>query len=296
MKLSRLYTFVRLAELKSFSLVAEELKITQPAVSIQVKVLEEYFNVQLVERSSEGVTLTDEGHLLYREAREMLRIWENLGRKIDDLRSVVKGVITIGASTIPADYILPGLIVNFSRAYPMVELKMEVGDSRSVVQDLLKRRYDIGIVGTRPEEEGIISFPVAYDELMLVVSNDHPLSAKVRVTAGEIFEERFIVREEGSGTRKAMREGLRQIGLNLNDLKVAAQLGSAEAVITAVEEGLGVAIVSSLPAKRAEKLQRLKIVELEGFHIQRQFYLGYLAQAQEQTLIRKFVEYISKGQ
>lgn len=292
MKLSRLYTFIRLAELKSFSLVAEELKLTQPAVSIQVKVLEEYFNAQLVERTSEGVTLTAEGRLLYREAREMLRLWENIGQKIDELRAVVKGALTIGASTIPAEYILPGLVVQFCQTYPLIELKMEVSDSGSVIQDLLRKRYDIGIVGVKPEEEEIVSFPIAYDRLMLVVPNNHPLTLCERVTGRDILSERFIVREEGSGTRKAMREGLAQIGLKVSDLKVAAQLGSAEAVIAAVEAGLGVAIVSSLAAERAEKLQRLKIVPVEGFQVQRQFYLSYLTQHQEHLLIQKFIEYL----
>lgn len=292
MKLSRLYTFVRLAELKSFSLVAEELELTQPAVSIQVKVLEEYFNVQLVERTSEGVTLTAEGRLLYRESKEMLRMWENTRQKIDELRAVVKGALTIGASTIPAEYILPGLVVQFCQAYPLIELKMEVGDSGSVIQDLLKKRYDIGIVGVKPEEEELISFPIAFDRLMLVLPNDHPLSQCERVTGRDILAERFIVREDGSGTRKAMREGLAEIGLKASDLKVAAQLGSAEAVIAAVEAGLGVAIVSSLAAERAAKLQRLKVVPLEGFQVQRQFYLSYLAQHQEHILIQKFIEYL----
>lgn len=294
MKLSRLYTFIRLAELKSFSLVAEEFKITQPAVSIQVKALEEYFSAQLVERTPEGIILTPEGELLYREAREMLKIWENIGQKMNQLQAVIKGDLIVGASTIPAEYFMPELIVNFCLSHPLVSLKMEVGDSSSVIQDLLKRRYDVGIVGFPPEEEDMIAVPIAEDQLVFVVPKYHPFTTKDNVTAIELVQERFIMREEGSGTRKAMRDGLAQIGLSVNDLRTVAQLGSTEAVIAAVEAGLGLSIVSSLAARRAEKLQRLAIVPVKGFQIQRKFYLCYLTDQKGQLLIKKFIEYLQE--
>lgn len=295
MKISRLHTFVRLADLKSFSQVAGELQLTQPAVSIQVKSLEEHFGVQLVERSSDGVTLTMEGELLYKDAREMLRIWENIGQKMNQLQSVVKGQLTIGASTIPAEYLLPEMVVHFCLTYPMVELKMEVGDSSSVIQDLLKRRYDVGIVGFQPEEEDIMAIPIAADQLVLVAPNQHPLTAKRVVTGEDILKERFILREEGSGTRKTMREGLSQIGLRVSDLQSVAQMGSTEAVIAAVEAGLGLAIVSSLAARRAEKLQRLKVIELDRFHVERKFYLSFLTDQKGQQLLEKFIDYLQNS-
>lgn len=295
MKISRLHTFVRLADLKSFSLVAEELQLTQPAVSIQVKSLEEHFGVQLVERSSDGITLTMEGELLYKDAREILHIWENIGQKMNQLQSVVKGQLTIGASTIPAEYLLPEMVVHFCLTYPLVELKMEVGDSSSVIQDLVKRKYDVGIVGYQPEEEDIVAIPIAADQLVLVAPNQHPLKSRGKVAGRDILQERFILREEGSGTRKTMREGLAQIGLRVRDLQTVAQMGSTEAVIAAVEAGLGLAIVSSLAARRAEKLQRLKVIELEGFHIERKFYLSYLAEQKGQPLLEKFIEYLQNN-
>lgn len=295
MKISRLHTFVRLADLRSFSQVAEELQLTQPAVSIQVKSLEEHFGVQLVERSSDGIALTMEGELLYKDAREMLRIWENIGQKMNQLRSVVKGQLTVGASTIPAEYLLPEMVVHFCLAYPLVELKMEVGDSSSVIRDLVKRRYDIGIVGFQPEEEDIVAIPIASDQLVLVAPNRHPLAGKGTVSWEEISKERFILREEGSGTRKTMREGLAQIGLRVSDLHTVAQMGSTEAVIAAVEAGLGLAVVSSLAARRAEKLQRLKVVDLERFHVERKFYLSFLGEQKGQPLLEKFIEYVQNS-
>ncbi|AZR73361.1 hypothetical protein BBF96_08175 [Anoxybacter fermentans] len=292
MKISRLYTFVRLAELKSFSLVAEELQLTQPAVSIQIKALEEYFDVRLVKRTSDGVILTPEGEILYRDTKEMLQIWDNLKQKINRLQNLVKGELNIGASTIPGEYLLPELIVGFCQEYPLVELKMEVKDSRSVLQDLLKKKYDLGIVGIKPEEKDIKAIPIASDELVLIVPKDHPFARKGIVIRQEIIKERFILREEGSGTRKAMKEGLAKLGVNIADLQIAAQLGSTEAVIAAVESGLGVSIVSSLAALRAEKLQRLKVIQVKGFQIQRQFYLAYLSELEDKIQVQKFIEYI----
>lgn len=294
MKLSRLHTFVRLAELKSFSLVAEELNITQPAVSIQVKALEEHFGVRLVERSSEGISLTFEGELLKKEAKEILRVWETLSHKINQLQDLVKGELVMGASTIPAEYLLPELVVEFCQTYPLVELKMEMGDSKSVIQDLIKKRYDLGIVGVKPDLDNVTSIPLASDELVLVVPKQHPLAEVDVVTGRDLKQTRFIMREEGSGTRNAMEEGLKVIGLTSDDLQRVAQLGSTEAIITGVEAGLGISIVSSLAARRAEKLRRVKVVPIEGFQVQRQFYLTFLTQNREKVLIQTFLEYIQE--
>ncbi len=294
MKLSRLYTFVKLADLGSFSEVAEELKLTQPAVSIQVKALEEHFSVELVKRKSDGVVLTEEGEQLYQSAKEILRIWENIGPKINQLQDLVKGVLNIGASTIPAEYLLPELIVDFCQTYPMIELKMEVGDSGSVIQNLLKGRYDLGIVGVKPKEDKFMTLKIASDKLVLIVPKDYSIGKRGKVTRQELFRERFIFREEGSGTRKAMKEGLARLELSESDLKMAAQLGSSESIIAAVEAGLGISIVSSLAARRAEKLQRVRVVQVEGFDVQREFFLIYTKEQKEKNLIEKFIEYMQK--
>ncbi len=294
MKLSRLYTFVKLAEFGSFSEVAEELKLTQPAVSIQIKALEEHFNVQLVKRKSDGVILTVEGEQLYRAAQEIIGIWENVGQKINQLQDLVKGELTFGASTIPAEYFLPELIVDFCQSYPLVDLKMEVGDSGSVIQNLHKRRYDLGIVGVKPKEDELVAMPIASDQLVLIVSKDHPFGKKGKVKKEDLFRERFIFREEGSGTRKAMQKGLAQMGLKESDLQFAAQLGSTESVIAAVEAGLGISIVSSLAARRAENLQRLRVVLIDGFEVQRNFFLIYTKEQGDKDLIKRFIEYMPK--
>ncbi len=290
MRISRLETFVKLAELNSFSLVAEELELTQPAVSIQVKNLEEYFGVQLVERGSDGVFLTAEGKLLYRDAREIIRVWKNIEHKINQLQDIVKGELTIGASTIPAEYILPQMIVEFCNTYPLVELKMEVNDSEAIINDLLKKRCDLGIVGSKPDKSDLLSIPIASDRLVLIVPRDHPLAAQGIVTKRDLLRQRFIMREEGSGTRKAMGDGLNQIGISLQDLQIAAQMGSTEAVIAAVEAGLGISVISSLAVRRAEKIGLIKVADIEGFQVQRQFYLAYSKDLYDQNLVRRFVD------
>ncbi len=290
MRISRLETFVKLAELNSFSLVAEELELTQPAVSIQVKNLEEYFGVQLVERGSDGVFLTAEGKLLYRDAREIIRVWKNIEHKINQLQDIVKGELTIGASTIPAEYILPQMIVEFCNTYPLVEVKMEVNDSEAIINDLLKKRCDLGIVGSKPDKTELLSIPIASDRLVLIVPRDHPLAAQGIVTKRDLLRQRFIMREEGSGTRKAMGDGLNQIGISLQDLQIAAQMGSTEAVIAAVEAGLGISVISSLAVRRAEKIGLIKVADIEGFQVQRQFYLAYSKDLYDQNLVRRFVD------
>lgn len=292
MKISRLSTFIKLAELKSFSLAAEALHLTQPAVSIQIKTLEEYYAVQLVSRGSEGVALTPEGELLYQEAKEILRIWDGIEQKINKLHNLVKGEMTIGVSSIPAMYIMPQIIVDFCQAYPLVELKMNVKDSQGVIQELIRKNYDLGIVGVKPQYQELTAYPITSDHLVLIVPKDHRLAQRKRVDKKDLVYERFILREEGSGTLNAMQLGFNHIGLSVTDLKIVAQLGSNEAVIAAVEAGLGISIVSNLAAQNVEKYMQIKIVEIENFQIHRDFYLTYHKDFTEKNLIRTFTEFI----
>lgn len=293
MNISRLETFVKLAAVNSFSQVAEELQLTQPAISIQIKNLEEFFGVQLVERGFEGVTLTPEGQLLLKEAKEIIRRWQSVRQKINKLKELVKGDLRICASTIPAEYILPRLIVDFCHNYPLVKLKMEVKDSKMVIQEILKKRADLGIVGVKPSDEKLFFTPISFDQMVLIVPLEHPLAKRTIVTPKELIEHRFILREEGSGTRKATSQGLAQIGLKLEDLQIVAQLGSTEAIIAAVEAGLGLAIISSLAvSSAARKIQQLKVINIEGFQVIRHFYLIYGQKSQENQLVQKFVESI----
>lgn len=292
MKISRLETFVKLAAGNSFSQVAEELQLTQPAVSIQIKNLEEYFGVQLVERGFEGVTLTPEGQLLLKEAKEIIQRWQSITQKINNLKELVKGELKISASTIPAEYILPKLIVDFCHTYPLVTLKMEVKDSALVLQEIVKKRADLGIVGVKPTNEKLFFTPISSDQMVLIVPEKHPLANQGIVSPKELLEHNFILREEGSGTRKAMSQGLAQIGLQLEDLQVVAQLGSTEAVIAAVEAGLGLSIISSLAVSSTRKMQQLKVISIKGFQVTRQFYLISEEKNQSNQLVQKFLEAI----
>lgn len=292
MNISRLETFVKLAAVNSFSQVAEELQLTQPAVSIQIKNLEEFFGVQLVERGFEGVTLTPEGQLLLKEAKEIIQRWQSVRQKINKLKELVKGDLRICASTIPAEYILPRLIVDFCHNYPLVKLKMEVKDSKMVIQEILKKRADLGIVGVKPSDEKLFFTPISFDQMVLIVPLEHLLAKRTIVTSKDLIEHRFILREEGSGTRKATSQGLAQIGLKLEDLQIVAQLGSTEAIIAAVEAGLGLSIISSLAVSSARKMHQLKVINIEGFQVIRHFYLIYGQKSQENQLVQKFVESI----
>ena len=208
------------------------------------------------------------------------------------MQDLVKGELLLGTSTIPGEYLLPDLIAGFCQDYSLVELKVEVKDSKAAIQEVLNKKFDVGIVGFQPNEKDLVSIPVAADNLVVVVPVDHPLAEKNIISKEDIQNERFIIREEGSGTRKAMLAGIKTLGIDSEDLSVAVQLGSTESVLAAVESGIGISIVSSLAARRAAKLNRVKIVQLTGFDVQRQFYLIHHQDAEGNILISNFIDFI----
>lgn len=262
MNLKQLEAFARVAETKSFSEAAKRLYLTQPTVSAHVSSLEKELGVCLLLRTTKEVSLTEEGKALYGYAVQMLdleqEIREHFGR-----RKSGKSVLRIAASTIPSQYLLPEIMVRFRERYPGVRLSVAETDSAGVVGQIVSGEADIGFAGTVMEQKHCVYIPFYQDELVVIAPGegaDEPESAGE--TAGWIRRMPVILREEGSGTRKEAQRLLRQLGIELSELNIAASIENQETIKRSVRNGMGISILSRLAAEDEIKSGVLRAVPL----------------------------------
>lgn len=262
MNLKQLEAFARVAETKSFSEAAKRLYLTQPTVSAHVSAQEKELGVCLLLRTTKEVSLTEEGKALYGYAVQMLdleqEIREHFGR-----RKSGKSVLRIAASTIPSQYLLPEIMVRFRERYPGVRLSVAETDSAGVVGQIVSGEADIGFAGTVMEQKHCVYIPFYQDELVVIAPGEgagEPESAGE--TAGWIRRMPVILREEGSGTRKEAQRLLRQLGIELSELNIAASIENQETIKRSVRNGMGISILSRLAAEDEIKSGVLRAVPL----------------------------------
>ena len=291
MKINNLRIFVKLVETGSFSKVAETMDLTQPAVSMQIKSMEEKFATDLVIKEKGEIILTPGGKVFYSQAKKILNEWEELLFNIDEVKDKTYGELKVGTSTIPSEYLLPELLSQYSKKLPEVKVFIEVGDSADMIKLLDDREVDLIIVGTKPNNNKYRTNAITDDHLQLIVPPGYHLAEREQITIADLKKEKLLIREEGSGTRQAMMKGLNEYaGLDLNDLNIICRLGSTEAVISAVESGLGISFVSSLAAKKARKCNRVETVKVSDMLINRKFYLAYNVKRKDEKLIKEFIK------
>lgn len=275
MKISVLKTFITVAEAKSMSKAADMLYLTQPAVSKHIKTLEKLFNVDLLHRHGHKVSLTEEGDVFYRQAKETIKVWENSVQVMHELSDKVGGTLRIGASTIPGEYLLPYLLGCYKKQYPEVELKLEIGDTVEIVRKILDEEIHLGAVGAWIERKKLMAKKFAEDKLVLIIPPGHPLTKKDKIHPFDLIKEKLIRREKGSGTRRVVEEKLSEFGVPLKELKPVLELGSTQAIITSVEAGLGISFVSSWAVCKEAASKRLETRDLEGISLNRDLYFLY---------------------
>ncbi|WP_040207437.1 selenium metabolism-associated LysR family transcriptional regulator [Neobacillus jeddahensis] len=294
MNLKKIQAFILIIEKQSFSEAAESLGLTQPAVSSHIKSLEKELGVKLVERASSTIQLTPAGSYVYSMGRQLLEKWNELTDGVRSFQGSLNGNLRIGASTIPGTYLLPKLIGPFYEHFPKVNIINEIADSEQILARILNKQIDIGITGAKSNLDKMISELVATDSLVLISPNFHPLVASTNEgNPVDLTKYNFILREAGSGTRKSMEEGLKGFGIQIDDLRIVAQFGSTEAIIAAVEEGLGLSFVSKLAATPAVKAGRVQLISTMETFTQR-YYLSYLKNRQDNPIIKEFIKMIYK--
>lgn len=269
-----LNVFLVAAETENFSEAARQLHLSQPAVSQHIQALERHLGVQLFHRTGRHVSLTEAGQALIPMAREMVHLSKRIEETMWSLEGRVVGHLRIGCSTTSGKYILPPLVARFREVHPDVHVTVEVSSRQGVIERLCEGQVHLCITSARVSHKELRYQDFFTDRVVLIVPADHPWANRESIRPEELLSADFIMREETSGTRQVMLEGLEKHGISLDQLNVVMELGNAEAIEMAVEEGIGVAFVSRLAARKGLELKRVREVQVEGLTLWRPIFMA----------------------
>lgn len=274
MQLKQLEVFVHVARLKSFSKAADALYLTQPTISAHVSALEGELGTKLVVRSTKEIQLTATGNILFGYATQILGLCERAEQEVKNASSDIQGALSIAASTVPSQYLLPRILPHLRRRYPKVFFQVFQGDTSQVAQRVFENGAELGIIGSPVQKAGCVCTPFFSERMVIVTPNTAEYRELDGVISGQVLRSSpFLVREPGSGTRKRSEEFLRGIGIDPRDLTLAAQLQSTESILQGVKNGLGVSIVSGLAAADYVQMGSVLTFDFDSPLLTRQFYL-----------------------
>lgn len=293
MELKQLESFVAVVVYKSFTEAAKQLYISQPTISTHIQALEKELETKLIVRTTKSIELTKRGAELYECAVKMLDLRDGL---LEKWRSWDEKIIRLGVSTIPSAYILPEFLPKFCKEYPEVFFQSIQSDSKGIIEGVLDGRMDVGLVGMEWEEEVLACIPFYEDELVVITPvTEHFLALrKNEVPLEELFKEPMILREKGSGTKKAADQFLEKQGISKDSLKVAAYMNDPEAIKNSVAAGLGISIVSKKAAENMIREKRLLAFEFSRYTSGRKFYIIHRKDDVLKPFISTFINYIQK--
>jgi DNA-binding transcriptional LysR family regulator len=267
----QLTAFCEVVERRSFSQAAERLGVTQPAVSLQVRSLEERLGAQLLDRSGRRVEPTEAGLRLYRGAQRLLQLERELLSELEEeAGGELQGPLAIGASTGPGAHLVPLLLCDFQRDHPGVEVALSVSDTQAVIERVAERELELGVVGALRRHRSLEFEPLARDEVVLAVPPGHAFAGR-EVAVAELRREPLVVMQEGAGVRHVIEEDLRRAGVR--DLHSKLELGLQESVKTAVAAGYGVAFISRTAIEGELAAGTLAAARVAGIEAARQIYV-----------------------
>lgn len=275
MDLRSLEIFCKLAENKSFSQTAEELHLSQPTVSFQIRSLEKYYGLKLIERTTRELSLTAQGKILNEYAKKIIALNQQAKEAFAEINGLKRGELVLGASTIPGEYILAKKLKSFQKKFPQIKISLKIADTEEIIEEVLEKKLDLGIVGSKIKHRDLIYNEFIEDELLLITQRETKGRKTKNFTLEDLKSSPLLIREKGSGTRKTMLEALTKENIYLEDLNIVMELGSTEAIKSAVEAGLGISFVSRWAVEEEIKLKKLRILVIPNFSIRRYFYLVY---------------------
>jgi len=285
--LHQLKVFEAVARTSSFSKAALELAITQPAVTFQIRQLEQRCGIPLFERVRRRPRLTEAGHTLFQYAQRIFALAEEAAQALELARGFEVGRLRIIASLTAAAYYLPPLVAAFKQRYPGIQVQLFVDNSQRVAERILSLADDLGVLTGEPQDPRLVLEPLCEDPLVVIVHQEHPWAGRRTVSLRELAGQHFILREPGSATRALIESRMAAEGIAL---RVTMELGSNEAIKRAVELGSGVTLISRVIVQREAEAGRLVMLKVRGRGLVRRFYLAYHRERQESRLIRALLE------
>jgi DNA-binding transcriptional LysR family regulator len=291
METRQLAAFCAVVERKSFSQAAERLGVTQPAVSLQIRSLEQRLGRQLLDRSGRRVEPTEAGLRLYASAQRLLQLEEQLLEELEsDDEGSVGGTLELGASTGPGGSVVPVLLCEFQERYPDVRVRLSVSDTQTVVAQVADRELELGIVGAGRRHRGVTFEPFFSDEVVLACPPGHAFAGKT-ISLERLRKEPLIVMQEGAGVRQVIEDELRKAGARLRDLDVRLELGLQESVRSAVLAGHGVTFISRLAIESDLAAGALATARVQGLDPVREIFLARASGRSETRAARAFVAF-----
>lgn len=294
MNLNLFKTYVKVVETQNLSRTANEFGLSQPAVTKQIQALEDIYGVLLLERSGRRLKTTEAGETLYNCAREIIKTMDKTEKAMEEVSESRKGSIYLGASNIPGQYILPVLLKKFKDDFPNISISLDISDTEKIFNKIAERELDIGIVGGWFNNRKVEGFEWFQDELVVIIPNSHRLAQRKKVGIEELTTERWIFREKGSGTQKALEDILQAHGIKKDDLNVYIEAGSTETVIAAVESGMGISIISRWAVTKIDKNRSIKTLGIDTKNVRRLFYIIYPHQKSRRKSVNSFLEFLKQ--
>lgn len=285
----RLLTFITVAKTKNFTKAADILNITQPGVSQHIKALEEYYKVKLFNKKGKQMELTSEGMLLFNHAEEVNRMSKMIKYELLNKSSILNRYY-VGATLTIGGYVLPRLIGLYRKKHENTDIILYVENTESIMKRLYDGDIYLGVIEGPFNKSKVKHEKLRDDELVLAVSYLHPFALKDSVTIEEVLQNKLILREKGSGTRKVFENKLLANGYNLEDMNVYMEIGDITALISLVESNLGCTIISKEAIKASVNANTLKIIPIRNFDIIREFNFVYLDELQY-DFIKDFINF-----
>ncbi len=293
MDFRQLEVFLAIVKFKSFSKAAQNLYLTQPTVSNHLLNLERDLNTVLINRSNRNISLTKAGELLYDYAINIINLRESAKFKLGEFKGKIVGNIEIASSTVPEQYIIPQLICEFNKIYPDVTFTLYHYDSSKVVKSIINGDIDFGIVGAKLPHNQLKYVDLVDDELVVVIPYDKSNESNIReFTLENLLKKKFILREEGSGTRSIIEESLKNKNIDINELKVIAYMENTEAIKQCIRKGLGISILSKRSIEDEFKHKLLDYLTIKDIELKRSFYFVYHGQRLPSPLELEFQKFV----
>lgn len=293
MDLWQLHIFYKVVDLKSFSRAGRAVHLSQPTVSSHIKDLEDHFDCRLVDRLAKEALPTKAGRLLYRYAKRMIALRDEVESAMAEFKGKIKGSLDLGGSTIPGAFVLPAIIGTFTTRFPEVNVSLTIADTQQIIDAILSGDLELAVVGAAASNANIVQTRLVDDEMCLVVPAGHRWAGKKRITAQQLFSEPFIIREHGSGTLKSIQNSFSDAGLNINDLKIVARIGSTEAIRQGVKSRIGVTILSAIAVTEDVAAGKLKTLSIDGLNLKRSFFLTHHRNRSLSPLSKTFIDFIN---
>ncbi len=292
MDIRRLEAFAKVYELGSFSKAGQELFLSQPTISAHIASLEQELGAPLFDRLGRSVLPTQAGTILYGHTREVFASLENARAEILLLKDAVAGVLEIGASTIPANYLLPRVLASFMARYPNVRVELKVGDTARIIDAVERGELLIGVVGAEIVSAEVSFKPILADDLIIIAPPGFAIGRKPAMA--EIGGWPWIMRERGSGTRAAFEQSLAALGVDPAVLRTVITVESTQAVLQCVLAGMGVSVTSRLAAQAFLDRGEMTAVDVPGLTLSRQFYLASHEKRRLFPVVRRFMDFLTQ--